>query len=108
MLFVQSVQADEARAAEVNHGVCRDEAKLARNIMTKRQKNISLIELMGHAASIEADAERGLLETYIEQAFDTPLYSSERKIKDVVDRFGRDIYLECRSALDKRNAREQE
>lgn len=108
MLFVHSVQAEEnIRAAEVSHGVCRDEAKLASHIMAKRQKNIPLIELMGIAAGIEADAERGLLETYIEQAFDTPLYSSEEKVKAVVEGFGREIYLECRSALNKRFSRQQ-
>jgi len=77
-------------------------------MMAKRQKNIPLIEFMGLAAGIEADAERGLLETYIEQAFDTPLYSSEEKVKDVVEGFGREIYLECRSALNKRFSRQQE
>ena len=109
MLFVRSVQAEEnIRAAEVNHGVCRDEAKLASHVMARRQRNIPLIELMGAAAGIETDAERGLLETYIEQAFDTPLYSSEEKIKDVIEGFGREIYLECRSALNKRFFRQQE
>jgi hypothetical protein len=63
---------------------------------------------MGFAAGVEADAERGILEAYIEQAFDMPLYSSGEKVEAVVEKFGQEIYLECRDAFDKRLARERE